>query len=61
MPLPEWKHDFRYLRDGTYTNAVTVSHPFRRAGSPQRSTPGICPSCGLQRSAANRCDCNYGD
>lgn len=52
--------DFNYNNKGEYKRpSPTSQHPFakkslRREGASKR----ICPSCGLLRSATNKCECN---
>jgi hypothetical protein len=53
----EKRLDFRYKRDGSYTNC-----PNKRRGSCPEPVPERkgkkCPSCGMFRSLANKCFCN---
>lgn len=54
--------DFRFNKEGVYHNT-----PARTSAAPTRFDNygvrivrhgNICPSCGLQRSRANKCECN---
>lgn len=53
--------EFRYNQKGEYHNEPksNPTHPFNKKPI-KRFTPNntICPSCGLTRSRANKCECN---
>jgi hypothetical protein len=52
--------DYRYNQSGTYHNNPTQQggHGYRKATKRQSGPGKVCPGCGLQRSRANRCECN---
>jgi hypothetical protein len=52
--------EFRYNNKGEYHNNInTAQHPFaKKSVKRQTNHNKICPSCGIQRSAMNKCECN---
>lgn len=53
--------EFKFRRSGTYTNQGPLPRPRHKMRYGPRRDAGtgpVCPSCGLTRSCANRCDCN---
>lgn len=54
------KHkDFKYYKDSYEKEHTTSFNPLTKRVV-KRSTPQnkVCPSCGVTRSASNKCECN---
>lgn len=53
------RNDYRYLRDGSYTDRAAAPRPMRRAAkiSTVRTGP-VCIACKTIRSVTNKCECN---
>jgi hypothetical protein len=53
------RNDFRFVKDGDYTNRPAIARTIRRAGKNVTVRSGqTCPSCGMKRSVTNKCECN---
>jgi len=51
--------DFSYNRIGTYLRPSPSLHPYNKKMIKRSTTYNkVCPSCGLVRSANNKCECN---
>ena len=51
--------EFRFNTKGEYHDFPTTPVMRRKKMIKRESGPGmVCPSCGLTRSAMNKCDCN---
>jgi len=51
--------EFTFRRNGVYDNAPPLDEPCYRR--PVRRSAGfgrVCVACGIERSRANKCDCN---
>jgi hypothetical protein len=54
----EKKEDFRFNRKGAYNNETPIPRPFRKKMKVEAKRGRVCPGCGIQRSVANKCECN---
>lgn len=52
------RRDFRYVKDGSYTDRAALPRGFRKAGNVQERTGKVCVGCGMVRSVLNKCECN---
>jgi hypothetical protein len=53
------RNDYRFVKDGSYTDRAALPRTIRRAASSQTVRSGMtCPSCGMKRSVTNKCECN---
>jgi hypothetical protein len=53
------KFDYRYLRNGEYTDEQFDRKLLRRKEIKRSSGFGtVCISCGISRSRSNKCECN---
>lgn len=59
MSLTVPSREFRFFNTGEYNNRPAQPYHPRRATN--NSTPRrgkVCPGCGIERSAADKCECN---
>jgi len=53
------RNDFRFMKDGAYTDRAAIPRTIRRTGTAGTIRSGkTCPSCGMKRSVMNKCECN---
>ena len=51
-------NDFRFVKDGSYTDRNALPRGFRRSGPAPARTGRVCIACGMVRSVTNKCECN---
>jgi len=53
------RNDFRFMKDGAYTDRAASPFKFGRSKQVQTVRSGkVCPGCGMVRSVTNKCECN---
>lgn len=53
------RNDFRFVKDGSYTDRAAAPRPMRRAAKHGQVRSGkVCIGCGTVRSVTNKCECN---